>query len=673
MRRGHSISPDESSVFSARGRIGGQVPPLGLGRVGGASLPKLATILLALAVGFGMHRGASIASTRAGGDVDDSNPHYLNPVDLQLSPDGNRLYVVCAKGDAVLAVDVRTRQVVQQVRIAGKPGGIAISPDGKMLYVTSELNSTVSEIDADSLRVLRTLETGWGPVGVAIDAQGKFLYTANTLGNDISVLDLPRGREIKRLDSWRFPEYAARSRNGRWIYVSNLLSSVEQPEQPPVSQLAIIDAMRQIVAKRILLPGVLQLRHITELPASEGGYLLIPFLRPNNLKPLLQIGQGWYATHGMAAIQWTEGEQKANIAEVLLDDVDQYFADGFGAASTPDGRFALITASSANVVSIIDAAKLNRLLRQAPADRVPALADRLDSAQQFVVRRLHTGRNPTAVVVSPDSRFAYIANRMDDTISVVDLKQLKVISTIDLGGPKQITRLRRGEQLFFDASYCYQGAVSCATCHPHQGFEDSLVWSMETPQLGRDVTENRTLLGIAGTSPFKWNGMNPDLETQDGPRTAKYIFRSQGFTSAEAEDLASYIRSLRLPPNPHAVPNHQLTPAQARGETIFFRTKTAYGTIIPYRDRCYYCHPPLTHYTSRVKVDVGTATQFDSAKEFDIPQLEGVYMRAPYLHNGEALSLEEIWTKFNPKDQHGITSDMTKEQLNDLIEFLKTL
>ena len=28
---------------------------------------------------------------------------------------------------------------------------------------------------------------------------------------------------------------------------------------------------------------------------------------------------------------------------------------------------------------------------------------------------------------------------------------------------------------------------------------------------------------------------------------------------------------------------------------------------------------------------------------------------------------------FNPRDTHGVTNDMTKDQLNDLIEYLKTL
>jgi hypothetical protein len=38
-----------------------------------------------------------------------------------------------------------------------------------------------------------------------------------------------------------------------------------------------------------------------------------------------------------------------------------------------------------------------------------------------------------------------------------------------------------------------------------------------------------------------------------------------------------------------------------------------------------------------------------------------------------ALTLEEIWTVYNNQDKHGVTSDMRKEQLNDLIEYLKTL
>jgi hypothetical protein len=43
------------------------------------------------------------------------------------------------------------------------------------------------------------------------------------------------------------------------------------------------------------------------------------------------------------------------------------------------------------------------------------------------------------------------------------------------------------------------------------------------------------------------------------------------------------------------------------------------------------------------------------------------------LHDGSARSLEEIWTVFNPNDKHGVTNDLVKDELNDLIEYLKIL
>jgi hypothetical protein len=34
--------------------------------------------------------------------------------------------------------------------------------------------------------------------------------------------------------------------------------------------------------------------------------------------------------------------------------------------------------------------------------------------------------------------------------------------------------------------------------------------------------------------------------------------------------------------------------------------------------------------------------------------------------------MEEIWTIYNPNDKHGRTNDLAKDELNDLIEYLRT-
>ena len=534
-------------------------------------------------------------------------------------------------------------------------------PDGKTLYVTNEWDDTVSEIDAKSFTVRRILPTGWGPVGVTADRSGKALYVANSVSNDVSVLDLTNGVELKRLASWRSPHNLLLSRDGRRVYVSNMLAHLGPANEPPVSELTVIDTATQRVAERIEIPGVLELRHIAEARGPQGSYLLVPIMRPKNLNPLIQVANGWIVTHGMVVVKvgGTGGvaPAKSSVTQVLLDDVDQYFAGTNGVAFTPDGRVALVTSSEADTVTLIDTAKLERRLRQVPAEE---LANRLDSAKEIVSRRLETGSNPIGVAVSHDGRFAYIVNRLGDSLTVVDIARLQVRGTIDLGGPKELSKLRRGEQMFHAARFCFQGQFACSTCHPDNHI-DGLAWNLETPQLGRDRVANRTLRGIAETAPYKWNGHNPDLETQCGPRIAKFLFHSEGFNTTQLSDLVAFIKSIPLPPNRHLAADGQLTPAQEHGRAIF------------YQKFCDNCHTPATHYTARISFDVGTATKYDTSGFFDVPQLDHIVQRPPYLHSGEALSLEELWTIYNPQDRHGVTSDMSKEDLNDLIEFLKSL
>jgi len=57
---------------------------------------------------------------------------------------------------------------------------------------------------------------------------------------------------------------------------------------------------------------------------------------------------------------------------------------------------------------------------------------------------------------------------------------------------------------------------------------------------------------------------------------------------------------------------------------------------------------------------------------FDVPHLTNIADSAPYLHNGAAQTLDEIWTRFNMVNRHGATADLTRQQLNDLIAYIKS-
>jgi cytochrome c peroxidase len=173
-------------------------------------------------------------------------------------------------------------------------------------------------------------------------------------------------------------------------------------------------------------------------------------------------------------------------------------------------------------------------------------------------------------------------------------------------------------------------------------------------------------------APFKWEGTNPSLQRQCGPRLAVFFTRLRPYTPTELDALDEYICTIPRPPNRYRPLGAELTESQRRGKAIFERKKTNDGRTIPLRKRCVTCHfPPL--YTDGRIHNVGTKMWLDKTGDFDVPHLSNIYNSAPYLHNGIAETLEEIWTRYNPNDEHGITNDMTKDQLNNLIEYLKTL
>ena len=95
-------------------------------------------------------------------------------------------------------------------------------------------------------------------------------------------------------------------------------------------------------------------------------------------------------------------------------------------------------------------------------------------------------------------------------------------------------------------------------------------------------------------------------------------------------------------PYDHGIPLF-LKPA-SRGESLVYeRTRAKNGTPIPENNQCPVCHSG-PHYTNQHLADVGSGKTTDRSPLFDVPQLTNVYLTAPYLHDGSARSLEEIWT-----------------------------
>jgi YVTN family beta-propeller protein len=610
---------------------------------------------------LGIAAGMACAFLLFGQSAPETTNRYPSPDDMVVSSDGHRLYVVCSGTDELVAVDPLAKSIAGRVPVGRVPRGVALSADGTRLYVTNSWSDTVTEIDAATLKVLRTLPTGFEPTGIATDGRGT-LYVANRIGGDISLIDLASGLDAKRLPAGRGASYVAASADGARVYFSHIYPNPANWRTTPESEITEVDTGRQAVESRVRLHNVGGVFHVAI--SRDGRLGIAAQMRPKNLVPLAHVEHGWVLGNSLTVF----GEDVGGAVQLPLDQIESYFSLPFGVAIARDKSKAYFSASGTDEIAIVD---LRKLVAAAKSPDAANLANDLSASAKYVLARIPVGRNPRTVALSPDGGALYVANRLDDTVSVVNTALGVVTGTIALGGPATLTAERRGERLFYSSKYAWNGQFGCANCHLDSTF-DGLQWDLEPDGFGIDIVDNRQLEEIGGTAPYKWNGGNPDLPTECGPRTERYFFRSQGFRGDDLQDLAQYVTSIPLRPNRYRLPNGEQTPAQERGQAIFERTTKKDGTPIPEMNQCFVCHSG-PYYTNLQLQDVGTGKPTDRSPKIDVPQLTNVAYSAPYLHDGSARTLEEIWTIFNPNDTHGVSNDLTKDELNDLIEYIKTL
>lgn len=594
------------------------------------------------------------------------NQNYLSPLNMAISQDGSRLYVTAQEGDALLVVDPTDGQVLSKIEVGKRPHSIILSQDGKIGYVSNQWSNTVSVVNLEEDSLVSTLAVGSGPSGLALDPEDAFLYVANSYSNDITIVDLERGLEHKRLTAGRNPCSVQFSPDGKTVYVTHQLSNPVPFRTPPISEIMVIDAGSQKVIERKNFISAHIMENIAFTPT--GDLALVTLVRPKNLVPSTQIERGWMINHGIGII---ERGNKERLVQLLLDEPNAFYADPFDVVIDPDRQRAFVTHSGADIVSVININEIRTLLSGATSETLATYANDLGLSSRFVIKRIATGPNPKGLVLSPDGKRLYVAERLADKILVIDAENLEILKTLDLGGPHKTTAVRLGAQLFNNAGHTFHQQYSCYTCHP-DGHEDGLIYDLTGT--GRNLVNVQTLRDLEGTSPFRWNGKNVSIYMQCGIRFSKFVTRTESFAPANLDALVAYImRDLSHPPNHFRnASGGELTPTQLRGKAIYERTKTNQGLFIHQKDRCVTCHPP-PYFTNRQKADVGTLAATDNPTLFDSPKLSNIYESAPYLHDGRAATLEEIWTKYNPEDKHGMANDLSKQQLNDLIEYLKSL
>jgi YVTN family beta-propeller protein len=613
---------------------------------------------------------SSIAPATEAAQDENGLEAYASPLEIAVTPDGARLYVLCQDSREVRVLDAAKFTLIKSISVGRTPRGIALSHSGDRLYVTNSWDDTLSVIDTRALAVIATWPVVGEPSGVVADPAGKHIFVANRISSDVAVLDAQTGVEEKRLMAGRGASYLTLSPDGSRIYATHIYPNPPpvrtglENRTPPKSEITVIDAARATVVDRIPLKAITGVFHLAF--TADGRLGAVAEYHPKNMIPLAHLEHGGAFAYTLTLIGADVGEP----IELPLDELDRYASQPFGVVFTPDKRTLYVSVGGSECVLAIDVQKLLHFVHSHPRPASNSFATDLAASGNYVVARIPVGANPRGLALSRDGRSLFVANRLDDTISVIDTRTNRVASTIALGGSKQISAMRHGEQTFYSARYSFQGQISCSSCHIDSTF-DGITWQLEPSGFGREIVDNKLLEDIRGTEPYKWTGTNPSVPVECGPRTEKYFWRSEQYDDRTLADLALYILALPPRPNRFHSPDDELTPAQERGKAIFERAVDNFKKPIPENNRCSYCHSGPKG-TNQKLFDVGTRKPNDNASLLKTPMLTNIALTAPYLHDGSARSLEEIWTVYNPDDKHGRTNDLTKDELNDLIQYLRS-
>jgi YVTN family beta-propeller protein len=573
---------------------------------------------------------------------------YASPCSLAVSKDGAILYVAEHSAKRVVCVDRLKRRIKARIDLPQVPNDLAVSPSGEVLWVAAgDAEGRILVVDRALRKVLKEIAVGHTPMAPVPAADSRVLFVCNRFSNDVSVVDLQAGTQVSRIPVAREPVAAAITPDGSALLVANHLPVGPADANTVAAQVSIIDvALRKRVADVLLPNGSSSLRGICVSP--DGRYAYVTHILARYQEPTTQLDRGWMNTNALSIID-IAGRRWLNT--VLLDDPDCGAANPWAVACTADGRWICATSAGTHELSVIDAKGLHVKLSGCPTPAT--VPDDLAFLADLRVRVRLKGTGPRSLAIAGSE--AYVGEYFSDSLAIVDLDGMAQVAAVQLDTPAVMTLARQGESLFNDATWCFQKWQSCASCHPDAA-SDGLNWDLLNDGIA-SYKNTKSLLLSSRTPPMMATGSRANLKvaTRAGMKFVQFSLR----TEPDALALDAYLGSLEPVASPHLVLGH-LSEAAERGKALF----TSAG--------CGRCHngPFLTNLRT---VDVQTARGTDAGRPLDTPTLVNVWRTAPYLYEGQAATMKEVLTTFNADAQHGDTSAMTEQEINDLAEYVLSL
>ncbi len=540
------------------------------------------------------------------------------PFEIAFTPDGTHAVVTEFDEGTVAVIECASGKVLRHLSTGGtEPTGVAVTRDGGLAVVTNSLSGSVAFVELNSHKT-ETVPLRGAPWDVVLSPDGARAYVSVSQLDRVAVFDVAARKVIGTIPTGRRPRALAITPDGSTVAAANMTAG----------SVSFLDTATLKERAQGPTPAV-NLRGVALFP--NGQRVFVVGQRAQNERPTETPVGIW---SNQAFIQVPYGP-RGGVQNLWLDLMGQDVADPDSVALDVEHNRAFITCSGGNSVNVVPLG---------------------GNGDTLTVR--HAGASPRGLAFTPDRKELWVASTLGNDLAVIDPQSLKVTRRISLGPASRKDPRLLGRYLFQTATVVKGEQFSCNSCHPDGG-TDGISWKFVhvSDALGKEIDRNvKGLRGsIAGSPPYRWTGTEPTLSDfiQD---EVHGLLQGPKLTAAELHALSDYAGSLPLAPNPYRMPDGSLTAAAMRGKALFTG-----------KAECVSCHAGPKAGGGR-KAWIGTTP---AGTQLLVPRLEGVYDTDPYLHDGTARSLEDIFARCDPKKLHGKAHTLNEEEKRDLLQYVR--
>lgn len=559
------------------------------------------------------------------------------PTDIALNGKGDIL--MTEKGtDRISIYSPDGKTLLQSIPVDESPTGVLLGND-KAYVTTSAATGHLQIISLASGKKEASIPTGSGACYPIYGPDKTHIYVCNQFQNTVSEVDPVSGIVTRTVKVLREPKSAQFSIDGKYLFVTNYLPAQRADLDYVAACVSVIRMDDFTKVKDIQLAnGSNALRGICITP--DGKYMYVSHNLGRFTVPTSQLQQGWMNTSAFSIIDVAAQEF---LGAVVVDEPERGAAGIWNIACDDETLF--ITHSGTHEISVIDhKAMLNKFLSY--PDR-----SMLDYDLRFLYglrKRIPLEGNGPRKMILKDGKL-YIPTYFADILNIVDAKSLE-ITAVNLNPDREESDANKGERYFNDASHCFQNWQSCNGCHPGDARTDGMNWDLMNDGVGNSKN-CKSLLYSHPTPPSMISGIR---ETAEWAVRAGFKFiQFFDITEEDAACVDAYLKSLEAVPSPYLV-NGELSDLAKQGRKIFEKLN------------CTECHSG-PYYTDLKMHRIGEDIEFE--KGWDTPTLREVWRTAPYLFDGRAATMEEVFEIH----KHGINKKISKKEIKALTEYVNSL